>query len=264
MAAIDPTQPPETDSEGNVPSVPRATLKLIKTRGEVDEDDLDDDEEAGNYLETLLAEDDSDEEDDEEEEEEEEANGGPSDPAKSKKARREAALRKLLASAIEEESDEEMEDAEAKANGVKKGKEKASDDDEDDEDDESDSDDGFDLEEYVLCTLDTERVSTFSPLFFFHFLGGRKGPPPLLGGFYARLPWIASLMDTIRTTSKPWTSPLVRTRGLSSLSLEPMPFTSLATMSSPKTMRMMRIPRMRMTTIFLLISRISWTKMTRS
>ncbi len=262
MAAIDPTQPPETDSEGNVPSVPRATLKLIKTRGEVDEDDLDD-EEAGEYLESLLAnEEDDEEDDDEEEEEEEEANGGPSDPAKSKKARREAALKKLLEA--DEESDEDMEDAEAKANGVKKGKEKASDDDEEDSDDESDSDDGFDLEEYVLCTLDTERVSTFSPLFFFHFLGGRKGPPPLLGGFYARLPWIASLMDTIRTTSKPWTSPLVRTRGLSSLSLEPMPFTSLATMSSPKTMRMMRIPRMRMTTIFLLISRISWTKMTRS
>ncbi|KAH8890819.1 hypothetical protein GQ53DRAFT_824074 [Thozetella sp. PMI_491] len=160
MAAIDPTQPPETDSEGNVPSVPRSTLKLVKTRGYDGEDD-EDDEEADEYLESLLAnaedDDDDDEEDDEEDDEDEaeEPNGGPSDPAKSKKARREAALKKLL-EAAEEESDEEMEDADAKANGVKKGKEKASDDDEDDSEDD-DSDDGFDLEEYVVCTLDTER-----------------------------------------------------------------------------------------------------------
>ncbi len=202
MAAIDPTQPPETDSEGNVPSVPRATLKLIKTRGDIDDEE--DDEEADEYLESLLAnEDDEEESDEEEEEEDEEANGGPSDPAKSKKARREAALKKLLEAAAEEESDEDMEDADGKANGSKKGKEKASDDDEEDEeDDDSDSDDGFDLEEYVICTLDTERVSRSC-----------VSPP------------IPPAHTFPRTISSLWISPSVRTRGPSSSSLEHTPST---------------------------------------
>ncbi|KAJ4290714.1 peptidylprolyl isomerase fpr3 [Collariella sp. IMI 366227] len=141
MAAIDPTAAPETDSQGNVPSVPRSTLKIYKAN--VDDDDEDED-----YLEGLLG---GADDEDESDEDEEEANGGPSDPAKSKKARREAAIRKLLA-ATQEDSDDEMEDAGAKKG---KGKGKASEDEESDEEDEDDED--INMEEYVVCTLDTER-----------------------------------------------------------------------------------------------------------
>lgn len=157
MAAVDPTQEPEADEDGNVPSVPRSTLRLIKRAfPELDEDD-EDDEIDEEYMKALMGESDS------EDDEEEEANGGPSDPAKTKKSKQEAALKKLLeaAAAEEEESDDEdMEDA--KPNGVKKGKGKAALDDDEDEDDEDDSDDesdGGDLENFVICTLDTERVS---------------------------------------------------------------------------------------------------------
>ncbi|KAL2174692.1 uncharacterized protein P884DRAFT_249230 [Thermothelomyces heterothallicus CBS 202.75] len=153
MAAIDPTAAPETDGQGNVPSVPRSTLKIHKAN--VDEDD----EEGGDYLDSLLGEDD---EDDESDEDDEEANGGPSDPSKSKKARRNAAVKKLL-EATKEDSDDEMEDADSKPNGIKnknknKGKGKASDEDEEQSDDDEDDGEDLNLEEYVVCTLDTERT----------------------------------------------------------------------------------------------------------
>ncbi|KAK3300005.1 uncharacterized protein B0H64DRAFT_4822 [Chaetomium fimeti] len=149
MAAIDPTAAPETDGQGNVPSVPRSTLKIYKAN--VDEDD----EDEGDYLESLLGGGDDDEESDEEDEE---VNGGPSDPSKSSKARRAAAIKKIL-DATQEDSDDEMEDASSKPNGAKsKGKSKASDEDEEESDEEDD--DGLDanMEEYVVCTLDTERI----------------------------------------------------------------------------------------------------------
>ncbi|GAB1310069.1 peptidylprolyl isomerase fpr3 [Madurella fahalii] len=151
MAAIDPTAEPEIDGQGNVPSVPRSTLKIIKATA-------DDDEEDEDYLESLLGGGDDDE--DESEEEDEEANGGPSDPSKSKKARREAAIKKLL-EATKEESDDEMEDADAKPNGAKsnkgKGKGKASDEDEEESDEEDDDGPAYGMETFVVCTLDTER-----------------------------------------------------------------------------------------------------------
>ncbi|KXX80146.1 hypothetical protein MMYC01_204317 [Madurella mycetomatis] len=151
MAAIDPTAEPETDGQGNVPSVPRSTLKIIKTTA-------DDDEEDEDYLESLLGGGDDDE--DESEEEDEEANGGPSDPSKSKKARREAAIKKLL-EATKEESDDEMEDVDAKPNGAKsnkgKGKSKASDEDDEESDEEDDDGQAYGMETFVVCTLDTER-----------------------------------------------------------------------------------------------------------
>ncbi|KAK4097915.1 hypothetical protein N658DRAFT_488815 [Parathielavia hyrcaniae] len=144
MAAIDPTAEPETDDQGNVPSVPRSTLKIYKAAVDDEEDD--------DYFESLLGggdDEDSDESD-------EEVNGGPSDPAKSKKARREAAIKKLL-EATKGASDDEMEDADAKPNGAKnKGKAKASD--EDEESDEDDEDEDLNMEEYIVCTLDTERT----------------------------------------------------------------------------------------------------------
>ncbi|KAF4455078.1 FK506-binding protein 4 [Fusarium austroafricanum] len=150
MAAVDPTEEPEADGEGNVPTVPRSTLRLVKRAFPgIDEDE--DDEVDDEYMKALLA------GSDDEEDSDEEANGGPSDPAKAKKQRQAAAIKKLLESAAQEESDEEMEDA--KPNGKAKGKGKAieEEDDEDDEDSDDDSDEGADLENFVICTLDTER-----------------------------------------------------------------------------------------------------------
>ncbi|KAI1434848.1 hypothetical protein GGR50DRAFT_380054 [Xylaria sp. CBS 124048] len=147
MAAIDPTEPPEADANGNIPTVPRSTLKLIRKRASPD-GEIDDE-----YLEQLMEGDD----DDEEEDDDDEPNGGPSDKAKSKKAKAEA-LKKLIAAAAEEEdSDEEMGDNGAKPNGKanKKGKEPATS--SDDDDDESTSSGDLEIEELVICTLDTER-----------------------------------------------------------------------------------------------------------
>ncbi|KAK3309571.1 uncharacterized protein B0T15DRAFT_6761 [Chaetomium strumarium] len=147
MAAIDPAAEPETDGQGNVPSVPRSTLKLYKVSADEDEDE--------DYLERLLGGGDDDDEDSDSDDEE--VNGGPSDPSKSKKARREAAIKKLL-EATKEGSDDEMEDADSKPNGAKnKGKAKASDEDED-SDEESEEGDDVNMEQFVVCTLDTERT----------------------------------------------------------------------------------------------------------
>ncbi|KAL7935231.1 hypothetical protein V8C35DRAFT_298874 [Trichoderma chlorosporum] len=162
MAALDPTQEPELDDSKNTPSVPRSTLRLIK-RAFPGYDEDEDDELADEYMSALLG--NSDDEDDE-------ANGGPSDPAKAKKQKQAAAIKALLEATNGEDSeDEEMEDAET--NGVKgkkgkkgkasaKGKGKAvveeeEDDEEELEDDEDDDSEGGDLENFVLCTLDTER-----------------------------------------------------------------------------------------------------------
>lgn len=156
MAAIDPTDAPEADEDGNIPTVPRATLKILKSRMGGGEDDEDD-----SYLDGLLNGEYSDEDDeDDEDDSDDETNGGPSDPAKSKKARQEAAIKKLIEAAQkDEDSDEEMDEAEGTPNGTKskKGKEKASD--EDDDESDEDSEDEDELEEFVICTLDTERVS---------------------------------------------------------------------------------------------------------
>jgi FK506-binding nuclear protein len=153
MAALDPTEAPEADEEGNLPAVPRATLKLVRQRYPDLDEELDDE-----YLESLMG---GSDEDDEDDSEDEEANGGPSDPAKSKKAKAAAALKKLMEAAQEEsDSDEEMAD-DTKPNGAKaskKGKEPATSSDDDDDDESIDSD-AIDLEEFVICTLDTERVS---------------------------------------------------------------------------------------------------------
>ncbi|KAI0974536.1 hypothetical protein F4678DRAFT_380551 [Xylaria arbuscula] len=151
MAALDPTEPPEADEDGNIPSVPRSTLKLIRKRATLD-GDLDDD-----YLERLMAGDeDDDEEDSDEGDDDDEPNGGPSDKARTKKAKAEA-IRKLIAAAEAEDSDEDMDDGDAKPNGKgnKKGKEPATS--SDDDDDESLASSDLEIEELVVCTLDTER-----------------------------------------------------------------------------------------------------------
>ena len=127
MAAIDPSAMPE--GETGLP--PRATLKIL--RAPMGDDDSEDDEAAP----------------------------GPSDPSKSKKARKAAAME-----AIKKLLQEDEMDVDAKPNGKGKGKGKApvSDDDEeedDDEDDLEDDEEGEDeeIEEFVLCTLDTKSVS---------------------------------------------------------------------------------------------------------
>ncbi|PFH56559.1 hypothetical protein XA68_16332 [Ophiocordyceps unilateralis] len=164
MAALDPTADPEADQDGSIPSVCRSTLRLVKRAfpgpGHDDDEEIDDE-----YLKALLATSDDDEDDDDE------PNGGPSDPAKAKKQKQAAAVKKLMEATLDEDEDEDEDMQDAKPNGVKgkgkdnakgKGKAKALAKDEDSEQDseqasDDDSDDDGDLENFVVCTLDTER-----------------------------------------------------------------------------------------------------------
>ncbi|KAF2457674.1 hypothetical protein BDY21DRAFT_344545 [Lineolata rhizophorae] len=176
MAALDPTSPPQefADLPANAP--PRATLKLIRepvgaagsdTDSDYEEGSDSDDSDSGSDVEAIKArlasslagessEEDSDEEG--ESDEELEKNGGPSDPVKAKKKREEAAARKLKEALEEEGMDLDGDDV--KVNGVNgeakkvnKGKGKAMDL-ADLEDEDEDSESGFEMEEYVICTLD--------------------------------------------------------------------------------------------------------------
>jgi FK506-binding nuclear protein len=157
MAAIDPT------AKVTASEPARSTLKLVKVSApdmdDSDEEDMDDDDvEAIERRLGLRVADDSDE--DEEDSDDEEKNGGPSDPTRSKKARAEALIKALEEEA---EEDEEMEEAGVPngVNGAKidKGKAKATGDDDDEDDDEEDDDeDAEDIKEYVICTLDPEKV----------------------------------------------------------------------------------------------------------
>ncbi|KAF4551422.1 Nucleoplasmin-like domain-containing protein [Elsinoe fawcettii] len=157
MAAIDPSAEPE--ESGTTPGAkPRATLKLIRQPLLADDYDEDDSDFDADEMDRLLADGDSDEESDEEE-----VNGGPSDPTKSKKARKAAAVADLIKSLKEGAEDEEMDvdipngvDGKAKGKGKAKAAELEEDDEEDDEED-SDDDESFEPEEFVLCTLDPER-----------------------------------------------------------------------------------------------------------
>jgi FK506-binding nuclear protein len=150
MAALDPTAPAEVNENSPSSATTRATLKIIRQP----EGDEDDDE----YMREILGDSDSDSED--EDEDEEELNGGPSDPTKSKKARKEAALKQLMESIDTADSDEEMEDGPNGLTADKKGKAKATDDDdEEEEEDSEDDDEEVEVEEFVLCTLDTEKAS---------------------------------------------------------------------------------------------------------
>jgi FK506-binding nuclear protein len=212
MAAIDPTEEAELD-DSKPNQVPRSTLRLVKRAfpgldADDDENDLSD-----SYIQALLG--NSDDEDDE-------ANGGPSDPAKAKKQKQAAALKQLLEATNGEGSeDEDMEDAETNGVKSKKGKKESAkgkgkgkaveqevDEDEDDEDDEDDYDDEEegDLENFVLCTLDTERVSNLSSQTKTHLIN--------------------VFTDThSRTTSSLSTSPSTRARRSSLLSQEHTLFT---------------------------------------
>ena len=153
MAAIDASAKNEPLDSGPT------TLKLIRVRGSNipeydDEDDESYDSDDIAAIERRLGL--------EEESSDEELEGGPSDPEKSKKARAEALIKALRES-------EDLEDFEL-TNGINgtgksaKGKAKATDEDLEDEDDEDDDDDDEDSEddgisEFVICTLDPDRVS---------------------------------------------------------------------------------------------------------
>ncbi|KAI3401654.1 hypothetical protein diail_9318 [Diaporthe ilicicola] len=161
MAAIDPTE--EVEEDADVPRRPRSTLKLVKQSiGDLDAESDEDDE----YLRDLLL-GGGDDDEDESEDDDDETNGGPSDPSKSKKTLQAAALKELLdATKDEEDSDEEMADAASgkkkgkKADATKaanaKGKAKAVEVEEEESEDEDDELAGLDLEQFVVCTLDTE------------------------------------------------------------------------------------------------------------
>lgn len=157
MAAIDPS----AAAEGADGAVPRATLKIIREplllgMDDYDEDDEDDSDFDEDQMNALLAE--GEDDDSSEEESDEETAAGPSDPAKSKKARKDAAAKQLR-----KELESEMEiDAPNGVNGTKgHGKLSISEDfdDDDDEDDEDDDDESIDEpEEFVICTLDPTKV----------------------------------------------------------------------------------------------------------
>lgn len=167
MAAIDPSKVPEKTKDG---APPRATLKIIFDPDGPDSDDDEDDEEFDRV--NLGLEDDdlelssSDDED---------TNGGPSDPARSKKARKEAAAdqtQKILAENGVDTDDEMDVDGSPKTNGLlskkRKGKGRATEGDEGEESSEEEADDESDLEaeEMVICTLDPSKVKT--PLLIWH------------------------------------------------------------------------------------------------
>ena len=160
MAAIDPSAAPQLDShpEG---AAPRATLKLVREPID-DDDESDEDYDDVDAIRARLSGAISDEEDEDEESEEddedsdEEKNGGPSDPARTKKARKEAAMREIK-KLLEEEEEMDLDNTPNGVNGIKanKGKGKATDLDEDSSEDE---DLEGEMEEFVICTLDPEKV----------------------------------------------------------------------------------------------------------
>lgn len=173
MAAIDPSAAPEHTGTVNGDTKSRATLKLIyDANPEPDSDSDEGSDEEEEYLKALLAGRESEDEDEDEEDEsssdDEEKNGGPSDPSKSKRARKEAAvmaMMKAIAEGQDASEDEMSVDESPKVNGLSKksnetkGKGKAvAEDLEVDlgEDDTEDSMDG--MEEVVVCTLDPEKV----------------------------------------------------------------------------------------------------------
>lgn len=146
MAAIDPDASPEYEDDADSSKPPRATLKIIRVPEGMDEEEDSDDEDY----------EDDDEMDSEEDSDDEEVNGGPSDKEKAKKQREAAALKDLADAMDEDDSGEDGEvDIASVISKLIKGKGRAA----DDEDDEDDEEEGLELEEVVVCTLDTQKVS---------------------------------------------------------------------------------------------------------
>lgn len=161
MAAIDPSAAPKRTGTANGDAPARATLKIIYEPVDPTEDS-DDDSEKG-YLQQLLQASQEESEDEESSSDEDEKNGGPSDPSKSKKARKQAAVEQMMKSLADENSeDEKTVHSATKTNGelskVKKGKGKATEEDDESSEDEDGESLNDDLEELVLCTLDPTKV----------------------------------------------------------------------------------------------------------
>jgi FK506-binding nuclear protein len=152
MAAIDPTAVPQID-DPDVP--PRATLKMIRLPVD-DSDDEDDEDYEDDDIDSIRRRLGITDEDDEETSSDEESNGGPGE--KTKKAREEA-----LKKALEREGmDDDLPNG---VNGTKldKGKAKASEDESISGSESDDLDDSApDVEEFVICTLDSKQVSNVS------------------------------------------------------------------------------------------------------
>ncbi|QDS71592.1 hypothetical protein FKW77_006278 [Venturia effusa] len=150
MAAIDPTAMPNIEDPA---APPRATLKMIRlpvddSDDESDEDSEDDDIESIRRRLGITDED----EDEEAETSDEETNGGPGE--KTKKAREEALKKTLNKEGMDVDSPKAV-------NGIKpgKGKAKASNDESEEDSESEDLDDGFsDIEEFVICTLDSKQT----------------------------------------------------------------------------------------------------------
>lgn len=172
MAAIDPSAAPQHTGTVHGDTKPRATLKLVYDTNPGQDSDSDEgsDDEEEEYLKALLAgrESEDEDEDDESSSDDEEKNGGPSDPSKTTKARKEAAMLQMMKAVAEGQDDVEDEmdvDDSHRVNGVSKktkankGKGKAvAEDSEDDSLDEDDTEGSMDgMEEVVVCTLDPEK-----------------------------------------------------------------------------------------------------------
>ena len=178
MAAIDPSAAPEHTGTVNGDTKPRATLKLVYDANPGQDSDSDEgSDEEEDYLKALLAAresgDEDDDEDDESSSDDDEKNGGPSDPSKTKKARKEAAMLQMMKAIAEAPNDSEDEmdvDKTPQVNGLStkskanKGKGKAvAEDSEDESLGEDDTEDSMDrMEEVVVCTLDPEKVGKCS------------------------------------------------------------------------------------------------------
>ena len=160
MAAIDPT----AESMGPSDAPLRATLKVFRQplldefEDDYDEDDEDDDESFdADEMDRILAGEESESSDDDEE-----ANGGPSDPAKSKKAKKEQArqeIKKLLdAEGMDVDEDDTPNGLDGKTKSKKAIGKMPAGEEEDEDDSEIDSDEEGEIEEFVICTLDPNQV----------------------------------------------------------------------------------------------------------
>jgi len=228
MAAIDPN----AELDNDVPK--RATLKLIKIPApqfdsDDDDDDFDDDDVAAIERRLGLT---SEDDEDDDEESDDEKNGGPSDPEKTKKARAEALIKAL-------KDDEDMDDVDLTngINGIKssKGKAKAV---EDELDEDEDSED-MDINEYVICTLDPEKVGHTDYVLHHH-------------------EHFVSKLTYLRTTNSRLTLPsTTRMKCATSKRQVPTRSTSLATFASPP---MLILTRKKKTRILMRTSWISYQR----
>ena len=163
MAAIDPSAEPEFSGTATGDSAVRATLKLVRQPMDMEDDEASEgDSDEDDFLQTLLNGVGSE---DEHSSSDEEKNGGPSDPTKTKKARKEAAIEQLKKALLEDDNDDMDVDGTGGTNGIvaqaDKGKVKATGNEQDDSE-EDDSED-LEIEEFVLCTLDPSKVRSTKP-----------------------------------------------------------------------------------------------------